>query len=350
MYKKPSSTKYEDKLDSLLKNYAPHIKYKRNPEIWLSSCIWYTPDFIIGKSLIVEVDGGIHNEFYRKAPDRIRQRALKNIGFKVLRINNNEIIKFPKNTVDKIMESFFAISEEKEKENKYNMPNAPKQSSSSSFIHPIKNKPQYNSIDNIEYDIPQLALEFYLKHMKDNNNEKEVWNTNFFKEHLSLYDKKIIENNCAMERFMLQILGLSLKKKENSNSSIVDFLHFCNVFKKSIDILNEIFNSNIFGIYLTNAFNITAPNFIKNLVFNGGPKINPGIVSIKDKDTLETTINEFNQSVNKIGVFIDKDDVIVECIEEIKKIKHIYNNKKSLNEQDNTLKNTIETFCWIEDI
>ena len=195
-----------------------------------------------------------------------------------------------------------------------------------------------------------MALEFYLKNIKDNQKEKIIWNASFFKEYLSLYDKKIIENNCAMERFMLQLLGLSLKKKENSNGSLIDFSHFCEIFKESINILNEIFNSNIFGIYLTNAFNITAPNFIKNLVFNGGPKINPGIVSIKDKGTLETIIKEFNQSFNKIGVFIDKKDVKVECIEEIKKIKHIYNNKKSLNEHEKTLKNTIKTYCWIEDI
>ena len=115
MYNKPVSTKYEDKLAFLLENSFSNIKFKRNPEVWLSSCIWYTPDFIIGKSLIVEVDGGIHDEFYRKTPDRIRQRALENIGFKVLRVSNNEIIKFPKNTIDKIMEILFCSIRRKRK-------------------------------------------------------------------------------------------------------------------------------------------------------------------------------------------------------------------------------------------
>jgi len=53
MYKKPTSTKYEDKLAFLLERYDKNLKFKRNPEIWLSSCIWYTTDFIIGKSLVV---------------------------------------------------------------------------------------------------------------------------------------------------------------------------------------------------------------------------------------------------------------------------------------------------------
>ena len=35
-------------------------------------------------------------------------------------------------------------------------------------------------------------------------------------------------------------------------------------------------------------FNITVPNFFKNLIFNGGPKINEGIIDIKDIETLES--------------------------------------------------------------
>ena len=346
MYKKPTSTKYEDKLAFLLDRYDKNLKFKRNPEIWLSSCIWYTPDFIIGKSLVVEVDGGIHSEFYRKTPDRIRQRALENIGFKVIRINNDDITKFPKNTVDKIRECFFAVSEENE--TKYNML---KDSKQSSFIYPIKNRTfQDNSQDNKEIDTRQLALEFHLKFIKDKENEEEVWNANFFKEHLSFNDKKIVENSCAMERFMLQLMGLNLKKrKESHDESFIDFLDYSEIFNKSIRVLDSMFNSNIFGLYLKNAFNITAPNFIKNLVFNGGPKINPGVVSIKDKDKLEKTIIDFNQSFNKMDIFVDRHDVIIECIEEIKKIKRIDNNKKSHNEYDKTLKNTIETFAWIEE-
>ena len=36
-------------------------------------------------------------------------------------------------------------------------------------------------------------------------------------------------------------------------------------------------------IYLKNKYNNTAPGFFKNLIFKGGPNINPGIVSIRDK-------------------------------------------------------------------
>jgi hypothetical protein len=61
---------------------------------------------------------------------------------------------------------------------------------------------------------------------------------------------------------------------------------------------------------------------------------------------LEETIKHFNQSFNKMDIFKDKHDVIVEYIEEVK--KRSYNTKKSLTEHGKTLKNTIETFPgWI---
>ena len=79
-YKRPEATIYEDMLASALDKLTFRIiNYIRNPEIWISACIWYTPDFIIGKRLIIEVDGGIHGFEYRQTPDRIRQRALENM-------------------------------------------------------------------------------------------------------------------------------------------------------------------------------------------------------------------------------------------------------------------------------
>jgi hypothetical protein len=43
-------------------------------------------------------------------------------------------------------------------------------------------------------------------------------------------------------------------------------------------------------IFLKNMFNISAPNFFKNLIFNGGPIIKRHIISIKDVETFESNI------------------------------------------------------------
>lgn len=46
-------------------------------------------------------------------------------------------------------------------------------------------------------------------------------------------------------------------------------------------------------------FNITAPNFFKNLIFNGGPKINENVVHIKNIEYLnQILIALTNISVN----------------------------------------------------
>ena len=75
------------------------------------------------------------------------------------------------------------------------------------------------------------------------------------------------------------------------------------------------------AIYLKNAFNITAPNFIKNLVFYGGPRAKPGVISIKDADTLESNIDSFNRNFSKVGITVEKHDVVIECREKLEKLK-----------------------------
>ena len=78
----PKPTAYERKLASRLA--AEKIPHKSQPVIWYTRANYYTPDFVIGKNLIVEVDGKIHSMKFRMTPDRIRQRALKNLGYYVM--------------------------------------------------------------------------------------------------------------------------------------------------------------------------------------------------------------------------------------------------------------------------
>jgi hypothetical protein len=153
----------------------------------------------------------------------------------------------------------------------------------------------------------------------------------------------------------LQLLGLNLCKKEEPNANnaiIIDFEHFSILFGKAIKIISDIFDSQISGNYLKNSFNITAPNFIKNLVFEGGPKINPGIVSIKDSTTLEIYIESFNRNFSKLGISVAKSDVMIECVKELEKRKKMMMIKTSANNtdkdnQDDYCKRVIEDYQWL---
>jgi very-short-patch-repair endonuclease len=72
-------TKYAVRLARAL--YSRGIKIRLEPEIWYTSCNFYTPDILVNKDLIVEVDGPYHEEPQIKKNDRIRQRALENSAY-----------------------------------------------------------------------------------------------------------------------------------------------------------------------------------------------------------------------------------------------------------------------------
>jgi very-short-patch-repair endonuclease len=52
----------------------------------------YIVDFICLKQrFVIEVDGGYHNEIVQQQEDRIRQRWLECMGYKVIRFTNEEV-------------------------------------------------------------------------------------------------------------------------------------------------------------------------------------------------------------------------------------------------------------------
>ncbi len=316
-YKRPTSTRYENLLSSALDKFAFNIKYIRNSEVWLSACIWYTPDFIIGHRLIVEVDGGIHEFEYRKTPDRIRQRALQNMGYYVYRVKNEEIKNSPRYIAEKIIELYYKVLERE------------KESGSSNKKPKIQkiNKPNYKSLpDDLQQLITPLAIAFNSRLRSSGN-----WTTCYFKDTLSNYDQRLVTNQCAMERLILQLLGLNLRKRDDGT---IDFEYHSMLFSKAMEIISDLFGSKISSTHLQNSFNITAPNFIKNLVFEGGPKINPRIVSIDDSTNLDSHIENFNLNFSKLGITVEKFDVMIECTKELeKKMKRDYDDQSMNNKR-----------------
>jgi very-short-patch-repair endonuclease len=98
--KRSEPTKYAIQLARALRSKG--IKIQLEPEIWYTSCNFYTPDILVNEDLIVEVDGPYHEEPQIKKNDRIRQRALENSGYPVYRFKNEEIVNSLDYVVDKI--------------------------------------------------------------------------------------------------------------------------------------------------------------------------------------------------------------------------------------------------------
>lgn len=72
----------------------------------------YIVDFVsLQERLIIEVDGGYHNTEEQKVYDAERTKVLTNIGFEVIRFTNEEVIKHPYKTKDKIKAKLAEIAE-----------------------------------------------------------------------------------------------------------------------------------------------------------------------------------------------------------------------------------------------
>ena len=270
------------------------IPFKHSQIIWYTGCDKYTPDLIIGDKLIIEVDGKIHDKEFLKTPDRIRQRALQNMGFEVHRVRNEQIKRAPFAVAADIIQKYYEVVDADDKSTK---------------ITKLKATAHHESVpEDIDEKLQFWALEFN----KELNDEK--WSANYFKESLKRFHPGLVSNQCAMERLILLLLGLNLRKMQDGIS--LDFEYSSNLLKKGIEILRGIFGEeegDAAAIHIRNMYNISAPGFFKNLIFNGGPNIRPGVISIKDKFTLDSLVDNFNKSFSGIGITVERPEIKSEC-------------------------------------
>jgi hypothetical protein len=132
-------------------------------------------------------------------------------------------------------------------------------------------------------NVPENLLKAYSIALNSTLEDKmERWNITYFKEFLSQYNPTPIGNRCAMERILFILLGLNLRLQKET----IDFEHYSMLFDKSIGIMKGLFGDTE-EIELKNAYNITATNFMNNLIFYGKPLIaRKRIVLIKDYESI----------------------------------------------------------------
>lgn len=96
-----NSTKEEQKLWSIIRNrQLNNFKFKRQVPIGN-----YVVDFLCeAKKLIIEIDGGQHNQIKDIRRDEIRTEFLNQKGYVVIRFWNNEINENISGVIEKILE------------------------------------------------------------------------------------------------------------------------------------------------------------------------------------------------------------------------------------------------------
>ncbi|HEU4446954.1 MAG TPA: DUF559 domain-containing protein [Nitrososphaeraceae archaeon] len=313
--------------------HSKGIKIQLEPEIWYTSCNFYTPDILVNEDLIIDVDGPYHEESQIKKNDRIRQRALENSGYPVYRFKNEEIV----NSLDYVVDKIKSVLNEFED-------NSDNKTTPKIIEMEIPETQRMSNVPEYLIKAYSIALNSTLV------GKMEKWSTSYFKEFLSQYDPTPVGNRCAMERILFILLGPNLHLKKEPQSTI-DFEHYSMLFDKCIGIMKGLFGETA-EIELKNAYNITATNFIKNMIFYGKPLIaRIRIVWIKDYESIVFHINEFKKYFYRFGIYVEESEVKVECLGELDKIENIFKERNKIKQQINQNQideGELRRFGWFE--
>jgi very-short-patch-repair endonuclease len=314
-FRVPPPTYSERRLRSILR--SKKIVFKDSQIIWYTGCDRYTPDLLIGKKLIVEVDGKVHDKDFQKTPDRIRQRALEKMGYYVLRVKNEEIQNKPDSVAERIIQKYIEVIGEGQQHSSTNGTRT-KSIKITELEKPLHYEPIPREITSDHLRL--WALSFNQELIA---NKESAWRVDYFKQSLTQLHPKLATNQCAMERLILLLVGLNIHKKDDGS---LDFEYTLYFLKKCIEILRGLFSeeANAVDIHIKNMYNISAPGFFKNLIFNGGPNINPGIVSIENEDLLNYHIDAFNTSLSELGITVERQDIKSECAATLAKLSKNY--------------------------
>ena len=346
--KRSEPTKYTLQLAKAL--YSMDIEIELEPEIWYTSCNFYTPDILLSNEfIIIEVDGPIHEKVLQiQKNDRIRQRALENSGYYVYRVKNKEIVDSLEHVVSKIRSIILFKRREKH-------PHQRQQQQTNDTT--IQTRTRMVEIDVPESqrmsNVSEVFIRAYAAALNSTLITIEKWNGPYFKEFLSQYNPTPIGNRCAMEKLIFVLLGLNLRLKNEITGEeyhqIIDFEHYSELFDKCVGIMNYLFGK-IGEIELQNAYNITATNFIKNLIFYGKPRIADNrLVWIKDYKSILSHINNFNRYFYRFGIAVQEAEVKIECLGELQKIiSSIEEKKKKKNVE--AISNSINSYEMIPNI
>jgi hypothetical protein len=266
------------------------IRPKKGKVLWYTENDPYTPDLVIG-NVIVEVDGRIHELSGHKTLDRIRQRALQNMGYHVYRVKNERILN-PKErgkVVEEIIQTYY------EQEG-------------------IMTKKKIQLIEPPEFRtyVPK-SLGFFIAENKARMHP-DNWSPAHFKQVFegTSYDPT---DYGIMQTVILQLFG-----------------HY---LTKGVKLLAGMFGKNA-EVYFRNVFLIVTANFFKNLVFYGGPQVNHGFVSINDSATLDSHIDDFNRNFARFGITVERKDIAIECEERLKRL------------DSGTVKNYSWVYNWVK--
>ncbi len=74
-----------------LRNNRLGVKFRRQMPLVFGNCHYVADFYCAQKKLIIEIDGGVHNQRGIKEYDRAREEVLKSAGYQIMRFSNQEV-------------------------------------------------------------------------------------------------------------------------------------------------------------------------------------------------------------------------------------------------------------------
>lgn len=247
--------------------------------------------------MIVEVEGGVHEEPWMLVRDRIRRRALQSMGYHMTSVKNAELRR-PEETANRIIEEYYQTTE------------------LSRHVKVIQFHPHEMPIEKHYTDRRVKAL----AQLVAPSFSGETWTPDEPVRLLEGLEPGVTHSQSAMDRVLLMCFGLGLKLKALPSARLVDFEGTAKLFDRLTSLMTGLFGE-AGAQGMQNLLNISAPNFFKNLVFSGGPKVNPAIVVVDSPESLRSQIAEFNASLGQAGVTVEESDVYLEIREACRKLQ-----------------------------
>ncbi len=257
----PQIAYFEGFVNKLRENYEVQV----NKTFWITTSFYVRVDYIIGKAAFC---------FSFPKINELKRRAVKYLGYRCFTLDPTQL---NQNYIDKIKGLIDDSSPRTAK------------------IKPIKDREFPEKIPlYVENRIIETASETAKLQIDDINTENL----------LRIAETRIpgIKGmHSAMDKLVLTDLGYSFKR---ANGHLLDFHNASKRLSKMMKVMEDLFGVEG-STTVSNLFTLSAPNFIKNLLILGGPRVNPGLVDIKSYDEFLENVQIFSEEMQSLRVYLD---------------------------------------------
>ncbi len=255
-------------LNYLLEKLRERYEVQVNKTFWLSASVFFKADIIAKNTAICLTFDRVST---------IKKRAIKYLGYHCLSLSVYEL---NEELINKAVEVVSRLG-----------PLSPK-------VKPISPRERPEKIDEgLEEKIVEAAY-------RTSKLSTELLSPESFLKVVEETAPGLSKFHSAMDKLVLTDVGFSLKKK---SEGVVDFKDAAERLCKLREFMGALFSEG--KVTVSNLFTLTSPNFMKNLLLIGGPRVKPNLIKIKSYDEFLENVQSFSEEMQACEVYLDLRDL-----------------------------------------